>query len=108
MTYKIPHIIDLDSNKFKDLSLQDWVDANEVLLNELIVNAAEVLINDASIKTITVLEIWMDYEIVAAIDLDKESLRNALEHNMNNWSEREEYEKAATSRDLIAKLNKNI
>lgn len=104
MVSRLPHIVDLEMLAFKDQSIQDWVNDNNVLMDELVSDAAEILIAESDVEVVSLLELWFEEELVAIIDLNRELLPEALENNMKNWAEREEYVRAARSRDILKKL----
>jgi hypothetical protein len=102
MVSKIPYIIDLDT--LNSCTIQDWVAENDVLMYTLISEGAELLVFDPLLDSVDLLEIWQENEIVAIIELNRNFLLEALEKNMNHWVSREEYLRAARSRDLIKKI----
>ncbi len=73
-------------------------------MDELVSDAAEILMAESDVEVVTLLELWFEEELVAVIDLSRELLPEALENNMRNWAEREEYVRAARSRDILRKI----
>jgi hypothetical protein len=104
MVSRLPHIIDLEMLEFRDMTIQDWVTENNRLMDELVSEGAEILMGNPDLDSVDLLELWFEEELAAVIELNRGYLDEALENNMNNWVVREEYMRAARSRDLLAKI----
>jgi len=102
----LPYIVDLDDIVSENFHLDSWVEENHELMDELILVAAGELIADTEISGIDILEFWLDGDVAAILEMKREGLLEALENILLHWVSREEYEKAALTRDLISSLDK--
>jgi len=90
--------------EFREMTIQDWVTENNRLMDELVSEGAEILMANSDLERVDLLELWFEEELAAVVELNRDFLDEALENNMNNWVVREEYMRAARSRDLLAKI----
>ena len=104
MVNRIPHIIDLLDLANNAMTIQDWAEENSLLMDEMVSEAAEILVAESDVEYVSLLEMWQGDELVATVDLAQDGLVEALEHNLEHWVEREAYERAARSRDLLKKI----
>ena len=103
---QIPYIVDLDDILTDDFHLDTWVEENHELMDDIILAAAEELISDEDATAIDILEFWLDGDVAAVLEMQKDSMVEALTNILEHWIVREEYEKAAITRDLISSLDK--
>ena len=103
---QIPYIVDLDDILTDDFHLDTWVEENHELMDEIILSAAEELIADEEATSIDILEFWLDGDVAAVLEMQKDGMGEALTNILEHWIVREEYEKAAITRDLILSLDK--
>jgi hypothetical protein len=99
-----PYTIDLEDLYADNFSLESWVYENPVIMNLLVLKGAETLASQPLLESITLIEVWLDGQVLALLDLNRENMAEALEHNQTNWVNLEEYEKAAHARDLLNQL----
>ena len=103
---QIPYIVDLDDILTDDFHLDTWVEENHELMDEIILVAAEELISDKESSAIDILEFWLDGDVAAVLEMQRDGMVDALSNILEHWIVREEYEKAAITRDLISSLDK--
>lgn len=103
---QIPYIVDLDDILTDDFHLDTWVEENHELMDEIILVAAKELIADKESSAIDILEFWLDGDVAAVLEMQKDGMVEALSNILEHWIVREEYEKAAITRDLISSLDK--
>jgi hypothetical protein len=103
---QIPYIVDLDDILTDDFHLDTWVEENHELMDEIILVAAEELISDKESSAIDILEFWLDGDVAAVLEMQRDGMKDALTNILEHWLVREEYEKAAVTRDLISSLDK--
>jgi len=103
---QIPYIVDLDDILTEDFHLDTWVEQNHELMDEIILVAAEELILDVDVDAIDILEFWLDGDVAAVLEMKRDGMIEALTNILEHWIVREEYEKAAITRDLISSLDK--
>ena len=103
---QIPYIVDLDDILTDDFHLDTWVEENHELMDDIILAAAGELISDEDATAIDILEFWLDGDVAAVLEMQKDSMEEALTNILEHWIVREEYEKAAITRDLISSLDK--
>ena len=103
---QIPYIVDLDDILTDDFHLDTWVEENHELMDDIILTAASELIADKDANAIDILEFWLDGDVAAVLEMQKENIEEALTNILEHWVVREEYEKAAITRDLISSLDK--
>jgi len=103
---QIPYIVDLDDILTDDFHLDTWVEENHELMDEIILVAAEELISDVEATAIDILEFWLDGDVAAVLEMQRDGMIEALTNILEHWIVREEYEKAAITRDLISSLDK--
>ena len=103
---QIPYIVDLDDILTDDFHLDTWVEENHELMDDIILAAAEELIYDEDATAIDILEVWLDGDVAAVLEMQRDGMAEALTNILEHWIVREEYEKAAITRDLISSLDK--
>lgn len=103
---QIPYIVDLDDILTDDFHLDTWVEENHELMDDIILAAAEELISDGDATAIDILEFWLDGDVAAVLEMQRDGMVEALTNILEHWIVREEYEKAAITRDLISSLDK--
>jgi hypothetical protein len=106
MVNHLPYIVDLDAEDLDFPTLQEWVEAHALIMDSLVLEGSEIMLIDDKIEAITLLEFWFDNDVAALVDLTREGLHEALTNNMHHWVDREDYTRAAKSRDLLSKLTK--
>ena len=99
-----PYTIDLEDLYADNFNLESWVNENPVIMNSLVLEGAETLVSQPLLESVTLIEVWLDGQVLALLELNRENMAEALEHNQTNWVNLEEYEKAARSRDLLNQL----
>ena len=97
---EFPHIIVLEELAEEGLNFQEWTNQNGALMDELVL-AGSYLMAEINYESVTLVEIWLDDDIWSTVDLQYDDIIEALEHNEEHWVSREEYERAAESRNLI-------
>ena len=97
---ELPQVIFMEDLYEGGMNFQDWVDKNGTLMDELVL-AGSYLMMDGEHDSVTLVEIWSEDELWSTIDLNYDDIIEALEHNEEHWVSREDYERAAESRDLI-------
>ena len=107
MDSRTPYVVNLEVLELCDMTIHDWVDENSILMDELVSEAAEMLVADMNLESVTLIEIWAIDELQAIIEVSRKILPEALENNMINWAEREEYERAARSQAILKKIREN-
>ena len=100
MIFEFPYTVVLEDLVENGLNFQDWVDKNGALMDELVL-AGSYMMMDGEYDSVTLVEIWSEDELWSTIDLNYDDIIEALEHNEEHWVSREDYERAAESRDLI-------
>ena len=85
----LPHRIDLNEFEEDEWTIDDWVKENNILMNRLVSDAAEIFVAEADVETVSLLEVWCDLELFAVIDLSRESLEEALEYGRKLAAESE-------------------
>jgi hypothetical protein len=103
---QIPYIVDLDDILTDDFHLDTWVEEHHELMDEIILAAATELIADEEATAIEILEFWLEGDVAAVLEMQKDGMEEALTNILEHWIVREEYEKAAITRDLILSLDK--
>ena len=103
---QIPYIVDLDDILTEDFHLDTWVEENYELMDEIILEAAKELIADEEATAIEILEFWLDGDVAAVLEMQRSGMKESLTNILEHWIVREEYEKAAITRDLISSLDK--
>jgi len=102
----IPYILDAKLLKGNTPTYEEWVNNNEYLINELITRAAEILIEDNAIKSVNVIELFIDNDVYTVMSLDNRGLEKTLNKVVTSWNQTENYEKAAEVQKLLNKINK--
>ena len=97
---EFPQVIFMEDLYESGMNFQDWTDKNGALMDELVL-AGSYLMMGGEYDSVTLVEIWSDDEIWSTVDLNYSDIIEALEHNEEHWVSREDYERAAESRDLI-------
>lgn len=106
MKMKVPYILDAKLLKGKTPTYEEWVKNNEFLINELITHAAEILIEDESVKSVNIIELFIDNDVYTVMSLDRRGLEKSVNKVIESWTRLEIYEKAADLRNLLSKINK--
>ncbi len=106
MKPNLPFLLNVEILALRQETVQDWIKRNGPLMDDLIFQAASVLLDKPELDTITILELHSEKTTFPFVKLEREDLVFALETNINNWVNRERYERAALSRDLLARINK--
>ena len=97
---EFPHVIILEELRDRGMNFQDWVEQNGEIMDELVLEGA-CFLQDGEYDSVTLVEIWDEDGLWSTVDLHFDDTIEALEHNEEHWVSRENYEKAAESRDLI-------
>lgn len=103
---QIPYIVDLDDILTEDFHIDTWVEEHYELMDEIILAAAKELISDEEMPSIEILEFWFDGDVAAVLEMQRSGMKESLTNILEHWIIREEYEKAAITRDLILSLDK--
>ena len=97
---EFPHVIVLEDLNEQGMNFQDWVDQNGEIMDELVLEGAYFL-QDGEHDSITLIEIYAEEDLWSTVELNYDDIVEALQHNEEHWVNRENYEKAAESRDLL-------
>lgn len=106
MKIKVPYILDAKLLKGKTPTYEEWIKSNEFLINELITHAAEILIEDESVKSVNIIELFIDNDVYTVMSLDRRGLEKSVNKVIESWTRLEIYEKAADLHNLLSKINK--
>ncbi len=106
MKIKVPYILDAKLLKGKTPTLEEWFKSNEYLINELITHAATILIEDESVKTVNVIELFIDSDVYTVMSLDRRGLEKTIKKVIESWTRLENYERASDLHNLLSKINK--
>lgn len=104
MNKKIPYILDAKLLSSKSSSYEDWVKRNTCLINELITEAIRMLIKDENLKSVNIIELFMQNDVYTVMSLDRRGMSRAAIKVINSWAAIENYEKAAEMKDLLIKI----
>lgn len=101
MNKKLPYILDAKVLSSKSSSYEDWVKKNKCLINELITEAIKMLIKDETLKSINIIELFMQNDVYTVMSLDRRGMSRAAIKVIDSWAEMENYVKAAEMKDLL-------
>ena len=104
MNKKLPYILDAKVLSSKSSSYEDWVKKNKCLINELITEAIKMLIKDDTLKSINIIELFMQNDVYTVMSLDRRGMSRAAVKVIDSWTEMENYTKAAEMKDLLIKI----
>ena len=104
MNKKIPYILDAKLLSSKSSSYEDWVKRNTCLINELITEAIRMLIKDENLKSVNIIELFMQNDVYTVMSLDRRGMSRAAIKVIDSWATIENYEKAAEMKDLLIKI----
>jgi len=106
MVNQLPYILDMEYLYANNMQLEDWMNANEVLIDCLILEACEKLQSTPIVESVTMIELHYECEILFALDVDRGGMQEALGIAREKWAAREDYSKAIRARNLLDKLHR--
>lgn len=104
MVNRLPYIVDLEAISAMDMTFEDWLQENEILVDELILEACEELNSSPLIETLPMIEVHIDLEAAIMVEMDRGAMEEALNIAREKWASREDFSRAIRARDLLKKI----